>query len=69
MGVLATICEVLTLLGGIIGTLSIGWVLISLSTGATNDITLAAVSAFAAAITLIPYCIGGAFHRSWIRRA
>jgi len=69
MGVVATLFEVLTLLGGIVGTLAIGWVLISLSTGGTNDITLAAVSAFAAAITLIPYCIGGAIHRNWIRRA
>lgn len=68
MGAVATIFEVLTFLGGIVGVLVLCWVIVSLGSGSSNDVTLAAGSAFAAAVTIIPYCIAGAFHRNAMRR-
>lgn len=59
MRALATIFEVLTVLGAIVGALAVIWAVRSLGIGGANDITLAASSAFAVAVTALPYCTGG----------
>lgn len=67
MRALATIFEVLTVLGAIVGALAVIWAVRSLGIGGANDITLAASSAFAVAVTALPYCAGGAIHRYVMR--
>lgn len=67
MGVIAGIFEILTVLGGIVGGLVMGWTLLSLGAGQGSDITIAAASAFAVAVTAIPYCIAGVCHRAETR--
>jgi hypothetical protein len=67
MKTLATLFEILTVIGAVLGGLALGWTILTLGAGRGSDVSLAAGSAFAIALTAIPYCVAGAFHRGATR--
>jgi len=67
MKVIATIFDVLTVLAAAVSGFMILDMLATAATGGLNNMALAATSAFAAAIVLVPYCIAGSFHRGAVR--
>lgn len=67
MKIMASIFEAITFLCALASAFIVFDMLVSAGTGQLNNMVLAASSAFAVAVTSIPYCVAGIFHRAAMR--